>query len=504
MPVTTMHRQYSAFAAKWKRCRDAYSGSDAVKDAGEAYLPRLGDQTDLEYKAYKTRALWYGATKRTVQGLSGAVMRKEPAITLKNEELKQDLENVTLNGVSLSAFAKTVIEETLQVGRCGVLCDMSDDAAIPASERRPYWSFYAAEAIKNWHTEIRGGVPVLVKVVLYEESEQQKGADEFEYECKPQYRVLRLNAEGNYEVQVYTKAAGAEATKEGEWIPGPVTIPQRRGAPLKYIPFVFINPTSVTPEIEDPPLIDLVDVNLSHYLTSADLEHGRHFCGLPTVWATGIPADTKMKVGSSVVLTSSDPNARFGILEFTGKGLGALETGTESKERQMAVLGARLLEQQKPAVESNDTIVTRTAGERSILQSLCQTIGQALTQVLRWHADWKGDTVDDEMVIALNQDFVNAEMPTDLLLALLQAVQSGQISWETFYFNLEKGEITRPGVDAETEKALIEEQNSSNGLLDQEVEAMVNAALAQKRKGQMPNGKQSPAQPEKKPAEQVA
>jgi len=504
MPVTTMHRQYSTVAAKWKRCRDAYSGSDAVKDAGEAYLPRLGDQTDLEYKAYKTRALWYGATKRTVQGLSGAVMRKEPAITLKNEELKQDLENVTLTGVSLPALTKTVIEETLQVGRCGVLCDMADDAAIPASERRPYWSFYAAEAIKNWHTEIRGGVPVLVKVVLCEESEQQKGMDEFDYECKTQYRVLRINEQGNYEVQVYTKAAGAEATKEGEWIPGPVTIPQRRGAPLKYIPFVFINPTSVTPDVEDPPLIDLVDVNLSHYLTSADLEHGRHFCGLPTVWATGIPAGTTMKVGSSVVLTASDPLAKFGILEFTGQGLGALEKGLESKEKQMAVLGARLLEQQKSAVESNDTIVTRTAGERSILQSLCQTISQALTQVLRWHADWKGDTVDDEMVIALNQDFVNAEMPTDLLLALLQAVQSGQISWETFYFNLEKGEITRPGVDAETEKALIEEQNSGNGLLDPETEALVNAALAQKRKGQQPPEKQPPIDPEKKPAEKAA
>lgn len=504
MPVTTQHRQYSAVVAKWKRCRDAYSGSDAIKDAGEAYLPKLGAQTDPEYKAYKTRALWYGATKRTVQGLSGAVMRKEAAVTVKNEELKQDLENVTLTGVGLPAFAKTVIEETLQVGRCGVLCDMSDDATIHATERRPYWSFYAAEAIKNWHTEIRGGVPVLVKVVLYEESEQQKGQDEFDYECKPQYRVLKLNAEGNYEVQVYRKASGSEASKDGEWIGEEATIPQRRGAPLKYIPFVFINPTSVTPDIEDPPLIDLVDVNLSHYLTSADLEHGRHFCGLPTVWATGIPTDTTMKVGSSVVLTASDPMAKFGILEFTGKGLGALETGLENKERQMAVLGARLLEQQKPAVESNDTIVTRTAGERSILQSLCQTISQALTQVLKWHAEWKGDTVEEDMAIALNQDFVNAEMPTDLLLALLQAVQSGNISWETFYFNLEKGEITRPGVDAETEKALIEEQNSGNGLLDPETEAMVNAALAQKRNGQQPPEKQSPIDPEKKPAEKAA
>lgn len=500
MPVTTQHRGYSHVSAKWKRCRDAYGGSDAIKDAGTAYLPKLGDQNDEEYKAYKTRALWYGATKRTVQGLSGAVMRKEAAVTVKNDELKQDLENVTLTGVGLPAFAKTVIEETLQVGRCGVLCDMSDDAGIAPENQRPYWSFYAAEAIKNWHTEIRGGVPVLVKVVLYEESEQLKGQDEFDYECKPQYRVLRLNADGNYEVQVYRKASGGDASKDGEWIGAEATIPQRRGAPLKYIPFVFINPTSVTPDIEDPPLIDLVDVNLSHYLTSADLEHGRHFCGLPTVWATGIPAGTTMKVGSSVVLTATDWQAKFGILEFTGQGLGALETGLENKERQMAVLGARLLEQQKPAVESNDTIVTRTAGERSILQSLCQTISQALTQVLKWHAEWKAVPVEDDMAIALNQDFVNADMPTDLLLALLQAVQSGQISWETFYFNLEKGEITRPGVDAEAEKKLIDNQKDSNGLLDPETEAMVNAALAQKKKGQQP----PPTDPAKKPTEKQA
>jgi hypothetical protein len=211
-----------------------------------------------------------------------------------------------------------------------------------------------------------------------------------------------------------------------------------------------------------------------------------------------------MKVGSSVVLTATDPQAKFGILELNGKSIGEIREAMQDDVKTMASLGSRLLELQQPDVEATGTIVARSAGERATLQSLCQTISQALTQVLRWHADWKGDTVDDEMVIALNQDFVNAEMPTDLLLALLQAVQSGQISWETFYFNLEKGEITRPGVDAETEKALIEEQNSGNGLLDPETEALVNAALAQKRKGQQPPEKQPPIDPEKKPAEKAA
>ncbi len=502
MPVTTMHRRYSTEALKWKRCRDAYSGTDAVKAAGKAYLPELSGQKPEEYDAYKCRALWYGATKRTVQGLSGAVMRKDPAVTITSDELKAQLENVTLTGVTLPAFAKTVIEEVLKVGRGGILCDMSDDASLNPIDRRPYWSFYTAESIRNWHTEIRGGVPVLVQVVLYEEGEKQK-QDEFDYKEAPQYRVLRINATGQYEQQLYTKVSAQDVdAKLGEWIPGPITIPQRRGAPLDYIPFVFVNPASTTPEMEDPPLLDLVDVNFSHYRTSADLEHGRHFCGLPTVWATGIPPDTIMRIGSSIVLTASDEKAKFGILEFTGQGLGALETGLDSKEKMMAVLGARLLEQQQRDVEASDTIIARTAGERSILQSLCQTVSQAVTQVLRWHAAWMGIPVTDDMTIALNQDFVSATMPTDLLLALLQAVQSGQISWETFYHNLEKGEITRPGVDADDEKRLIEQQQSNNGILDPAIEAMVNVALAQKRAGQQPPPEQNP--PEQNTVNQAA
>ena len=60
--------------------RDAVAGEDVVKARGETYLPRLTGQE--AYRGYVLRALFFGATGRTLQGLLGAVMRKDPVVTL--------------------------------------------------------------------------------------------------------------------------------------------------------------------------------------------------------------------------------------------------------------------------------------------------------------------------------------------------------------------------------------------------------------------------------------
>jgi hypothetical protein len=41
------------------------AGEDAVKAAGERYLPRLDSQKDEEYAAYKARGSFFGGTART-------------------------------------------------------------------------------------------------------------------------------------------------------------------------------------------------------------------------------------------------------------------------------------------------------------------------------------------------------------------------------------------------------------------------------------------------------
>ena len=42
------------------------------------------------------------------------------------------------------------------------------------------------------------------------------------------------------------------------------------------------------------------------------------------------------------------------------------------------------------------------------------------------------------------------------LTELTKAWQSGAISYETLYYNMQRGEVTRPGITAEKEKAEIE------------------------------------------------
>ena len=49
MPVNTLHAEYEAMLPSWTRARDVLAGEDAVKAAGEKYLPRLDAQTDEDY-----------------------------------------------------------------------------------------------------------------------------------------------------------------------------------------------------------------------------------------------------------------------------------------------------------------------------------------------------------------------------------------------------------------------------------------------------------------------
>ena len=69
MPVNSQHPEYKARAEDWIKCRDAFEGQSAIKAAGVKYLPKLSEQTIDDYNAYKTRALFYSITSKTISAL---------------------------------------------------------------------------------------------------------------------------------------------------------------------------------------------------------------------------------------------------------------------------------------------------------------------------------------------------------------------------------------------------------------------------------------------------
>lgn len=462
MGVNRKHKAYTAAADQWSRCRDCFDGGDAVKAADHKYLPPL--PTHLEnpekYKEYKLRALFYNATGRTVEGLSGAIFQKAPTVTLP-KALEDQLKDVTLTGVSADSFALKSTREVLVTGRYGVLVDMSGDAA---AEQRPYWVGYRAEDIVSWRTTRRGGDQVLTRVVLREIAEEPDPKDQFGTVDVEQYRVLEL-IDVAY-VQTIWRKGDVNKDEWAPWTPTgqtePELIPERRGKPLDFIPFEFLGPTSNLPEVEKPPLLDLVDVNLSHYRTMADLEHGRHYVALPTPWVAGLVGDKQgpLKMGPSVVW-ELEATGKAGMVEFTGQGLGALDKASEEKRHMMATLGARLLEEQPAGHETATAVEMRHAGEHASLRTVAQSVETGLTTILRWHAWWMGIEATPEDVDAafeLNKEFFSIQATADDVKAALLAYQADAISFLTFYDRLQKGGWAREDVSAEDERKEIERQ----------------------------------------------
>jgi hypothetical protein len=236
MPVNSTHPDYDATLPAWLRARDVLAGEDAVKAAGEKYLPKLDAQTDDDYRAYLGRALFFNATARTAEGYLGLIFRREPTVKVPDDRqanseqsgrshltpalsperrgsasalgraLAEFLEDADLQGTALTAYAKNVVGEVVGVGRAGTLVDWADSIGGPIGhtgnrgQGRAYAVLYKAEQILNWRTERVNGRNMVTLVVLKEESTdygpRTTDQDEFETEVGEQIRVLKLVRDG--------------------------------------------------------------------------------------------------------------------------------------------------------------------------------------------------------------------------------------------------------------------------------------------------------------------
>ena len=332
------------------------------------------------------------------------------------------------------------------MGRVGELVDYSE------ADRRTYSIIYAAENIINWREEIIAGQRRLVLVVLTESTDRAV-ADVYSHQTITRYRVLQL-IDGVYTVTVYEQ--GTEMPMS--IVSGPVT-PTVRGSRLDHIPFFFYGVTQNMSDIEKPPLNDLMDLNVADYRNSADLEWGRHFCGCPFYYILGAPElsddNASIEVGSSSAFVSQNENAKPGIVEFTGDGLGALERAREENAREMAMMGARIIEAQKLVGETADAIARRQSGKLSVLQSIVEVQDDVHEAALREHAAWMGAPTN-AIECHLNRDYLVTRLSAQDLTALVSAWQAGTLSKNSVFHNLQQGEIIPMDRTFEEEQALIE------------------------------------------------
>jgi len=338
----------------------------------------------------------------------------------------------------------------MTVGRVGLFLDRPvprkrSDRAVVAG--KPYWLCIKAENIINWYVEPRDSSPAeLVHVVIRETS---VGREDLTRTVTERYRELFLTDEGIYQVRLHEKV-------DENWIAGDWFVPKRNGMAMNYIPFVVVNSANTDVEVQQPPLLDLVNVNLGHYRNSADLEHGLFLTALPTPWASGVPEDAKLKIGPSICWKLAE-NGRAGMMEFSGAGLKAIREEMTAKQERMAVLGARMLVEERKSGETATAAKMRRSGESAVLSTVASTLSQGLTMMLKWHVWWEAAVAMEtvEAIVRLSRDYENIKATPEEVKTMLLVWQSEGGSFDWFYSQLESGGWARPGVSAEDERMTI-------------------------------------------------
>lgn len=451
MPVNSPRADYNDIAIKWTRVRDCYDGRDAIIRAGNKYVPDLPGCETTTNDAYRKRGMFFNATKRTVQGMVGAIFQEAPEVEFPTA-MQEVLDDVTLSNISFEMFAADAGKELMLMSRFGVLIDMPLEEVPNA---RPFCIGYKAEDIINWRTARQGGDEILTMVVLKENVEVPDPKDPFVNKCIDQFRVLELK-DGVCTVQLWREVTSSGNKQFLEF--GSVITPSRRGTALDFIPFIFMGATHATAELELPLLMDLVDVNLGHWRNSVDHEWGLHLVALPTPWVAGVKGQGTgpMKMGPSVVW-ELEVQGQAGMLEFGGQGLASLAAAMTSKEKLMAVLGARLLEQGLNR-ETASAVRMRHSDEHASLRSVAQALETGFTLALRVMAWWGGTEatpLDTQANVELNKEYLNVKASPQEVQVALTALQAGEISFATWWNFLSTGGWGREGIDDAAERDAI-------------------------------------------------
>jgi hypothetical protein len=476
MPASDQHPEYIEHRKQWTMVRDCVDGPSAIRKKRTQYLPMPNPEdkdkeNEARYDSYVERASFVNFTGMTLEGLLGMVFRR-PLKSELQSSIDYLEDNIDGSGITLDQMVRALCSNVLQTGRFGLLTDYPEapegltSSEVTELNLRANILPYKAEAIKNWDTEIIGGVTVLSMVVL-EEEHKEYAPDGFSYEAKKYHRVLSLidgailpdiiDGADKVSGKIYIQMMFDEGDKLVS-----VTVPRKSDrAYWDRIPFSFVGAQNNDPEVDKAPLYDIADVNIAHYRNSADFEESSFMVGQPTLTIMGLSqswVDEVMKggvmLGSRRALLGPE-GASADLLQANPNQMPQL--GMEMKEGQMVKLGARIIQEQR-GNETAEAVKTRFAGQNSKLATVVGNIEAALIQCFGWTMEFMGGSGENE--IDINREFFDKSVDPQLVMARIQLLDRGVIAKSDLQDKLRiEGEIAQDRsneeIDGEAEETVM-------------------------------------------------
>lgn len=445
----------------WVMMRDAYGGERYIKDKCDFYLPpttQMYAEGNMAYntpgyqayQGYRTRAVYHELVKPSLMAMLGVMHRKGPEIELP-AKLEDYRKSITRNGEGVNVLMQKITEQSMLMGRYGLMLDVEDEAPPTAL---PYVVQYDTESIINWDsTKIADRKPRQTNLIVLNESGFERKAG-LSWSQVMRYRVLALGDVANeiwdtsFKSNEYVAAEcmGTQQVPEDGFV-----TPSLAGRELQEIPFVFVGPRDLVPEPDQPVLMPLARIGLTMYRTEADYRQALYMQGQKTLVVIGQTTDINQNRTQVGAFGSIDLPVN-GDAKYIGADSGGnsdLRTAIQDDLQRAAQLGAQLLTERGNEAEAGEALKIRVASRTATLTTVASTSAKALEEILKHAAKWVGAD-PEKVVVKPNMDFADDPAQAQDLVYLQTAKNMGlPLSERSVHGWLKKREFTTMEYEAE-------------------------------------------------------
>ena len=470
----------------WSRMQAVTNGTDFIRFYAPTYLPKEPREPDDAYETRVQRSVLSPYTVRLIDNAAGLILRRP--ITIDGDDFWQTWsENVDGLGSSLNEFARRALISALTYGHSGILVDFPQDPGVTTLfqerqlGRRPYFNHMDAPDIWGWRQENQLPSSPLTQVRLHEWATVPEG--EYGQRRVERIRVIRPDSYEVYQRQAdsYGYESGVTTSDVNEY----TGLVESGPLPFNQVPFVPMYTNRVGMLTSSPPLIDIANLNITHYQRQADLIHALHIAAMPIlVLECWDDAEEATAVGVNYGLITTPGNQVYYVNADSGS-FDAQQEELRQLEMQMSHLGISKLLGQKYVAESADAKRIDQAQANSVLSIISMELESALQSSYYFAARYLGI---EPPRISLDRDFDFYRLLGQDISVIGQLRAEGALTNETYLKILKSGEIIPDSVNIDDELVAVER-------LQEEKKAEMEAQLRmqQEAAANRPNNAQNAA-----------
>jgi len=446
--INTPSVDFEYMSTYWEKVNTIIEGTEAMRDAGNLYLPQFPEETDMDYLFRLKNARFTNIYVDILEGLASKPFSRQLSLSDdSNDLINEFIRDVDGRGNNLHVFSAETFYDGINNAIDWILVEYTkpeQENKTKEDEKksgvRPYWVHIPATSVINIESKVIKGREQLTNIRILENDKRIR-----EFDRTQDLVVWRIH----------------EDLGDKQWVvtsEGDITI-----GVIPMVPFITGRRKGNTWRFK-PPMQDSADLQIELYQQESGIKNIKNLTCFPMLAGNGIQPEMngqvpkKVPVGPHSVLYAP-PNSQGGSgqwkwLEPSAETLKFLQSDINDTKRDLRELGRQPL----TANSGNLTVITTAFAAQkgnSAVQAWALALGVSLDLAIQYTAMWLSIDTEIPKTVVFT-DFGIDEQEEESLKTLLEMRKPNEdggvdLSRKTFWSELKRRGTLSADFDSDTE-----------------------------------------------------